>query len=190
MTNGCQPQRDTRIRGRLYDIAASLYWASESGANVDLRELCGAYDSSAPEPVTPEERRLLRAMITLIPLHWVATAGFMDEPTGVHGTVGVAQADRAMDAAEAWWARREELTWSTAAGGTSPHMAPHRQGRLISSLPPVARRRTLMPCGAHNPAPADLRVRDDSSPSQSWMRCRPGSSRSVALFRSCRGGAL
>jgi hypothetical protein len=25
--------------------------------------------------------------------------------------VGVSEAERAMDAAEAWWARREELTW-------------------------------------------------------------------------------
>jgi Ser/Thr protein kinase RdoA (MazF antagonist) len=91
-----------RIRERLYDVAASLYWASDSGANVDLRELCDAYDSSAPEPVTPDERRLLPAQITLIPLHWVATAGFMG---------GVPEAERAMDAAEAWWARREELTW-------------------------------------------------------------------------------
>lgn len=100
-----------RIRERLYDVAASLYWASDSGANVDLRELCDAYDSSAPEPVTPDERQFLPGQITLIPLHWVATAGFMDEPTGVHGTVGVSEAERAMDAAEAWWARREELTW-------------------------------------------------------------------------------
>ena len=100
-----------RIRERLYDVAASLYWASDSGANVDLRELCDAYDSSAPEPVTPEERRLLPAMITLIPLHWVATAGLMDERIGVPGTVGLPEAERAMDGAEAWWARREELTW-------------------------------------------------------------------------------
>ena len=100
-----------RIRERLYDVAGSLYWASESGANVDLRELCDAYDSSAPEPVTPDERRFLPAQITLIPLHWVATAGFMDERIGVHGTVGLSEAERAMDAAEAWWARREELTW-------------------------------------------------------------------------------
>jgi hypothetical protein len=35
----------------------------------------------------------------------------MDERIGVHGTVGVSEAERAMDAAEAWWARREELTW-------------------------------------------------------------------------------
>jgi Ser/Thr protein kinase RdoA (MazF antagonist) len=91
-----------RIRERLYDVAASLYWASESGANVDLRELCDAYDSSAPEPVTPDERRFLPAMITQIPLHWVATAGITDS---------VPEAERAMDAAEAWWARREELTW-------------------------------------------------------------------------------
>jgi hypothetical protein len=100
-----------RIRERLYDVAASLYWASDSGTSVDLRELCDAYDSSAPEPVTPGERRLLPAQITLIPLHWVATAGLMDEPTGVTGTVGVSEAEKAMDAAEAWWARRDELTW-------------------------------------------------------------------------------
>src|SRR5262249_44551039 len=59
-----------RIRERLYDVAGSLYWASESGTNVDLRELCDAYDSSAPEPMTPDERRFLPAMITQIPLHW------------------------------------------------------------------------------------------------------------------------
>ena len=91
-----------RIRERLYDVAASLYWASESGANVDLRELCDAYDSSAPEPVTPGERQLLAGQITLIPLHWVATAWITDS---------VPEAEKAMDAAEAWWARREELTW-------------------------------------------------------------------------------
>src|SRR5204862_242273 len=91
-----------RIRERLYDVAASLYWASESGADVDLRELCDAYDSSASEPMTLDERRFLPAMITQIPLHWVATAWIMDS---------VPEAERAMDAAEAWWARREELTW-------------------------------------------------------------------------------
>src|SRR5215472_5235135 len=88
-----------RIRERLYDVAGSLYFASDSGANVDLRELCDAYDSSAPEPVTPGERLLLPAQMTLIPLHWAATAGLMDEPTGVPGTVGVSQAETAMDAA-------------------------------------------------------------------------------------------
>jgi Ser/Thr protein kinase RdoA (MazF antagonist) len=91
-----------RVRERLYDVAASLYWASESGANVDLHELCDAYNSSAPEPVTRDERRFLPAMITLIPLHWVATAGITDS---------VPEAERAMDVAEAWWARREESTW-------------------------------------------------------------------------------
>jgi Ser/Thr protein kinase RdoA (MazF antagonist) len=91
-----------RIRERLYDVASSLYWTSESGANVDLRELRDAYDSSAPEPVTPDERQFLAAMITQIPLHWVATAWIVDS---------VPEAERAMDAAEAWWARREELTW-------------------------------------------------------------------------------
>src|SRR4051794_25216392 len=91
-----------RIKERLSDVAVSLYWASESGANIDLRELCDAYDHSAPEPVTPDEHRFLPAMITQIPLHWVATAWIMDS---------VPEAERAMDAAEAWWARREELTW-------------------------------------------------------------------------------
>jgi len=91
-----------RMKERLSDVAASLYWASESGVDVDLRELCNAYDSSAPEPLTPDERRFLPAMITQIPLHWVATAGILDS---------VPEAERAMDAAEAWWARREELTW-------------------------------------------------------------------------------
>jgi hypothetical protein len=99
-----------RIRERLYDVAASLYWASDNGADVDLRELCDAYDSSAPEPVTPGERQF-PGQITLIPLHWVATAGLMDEPTGVQGTVGVSEAEKAMDASEAWWARGEEMTW-------------------------------------------------------------------------------
>ena len=91
-----------RIKERLSDVAVSLYWASESGANIDLRELCDAYDRSAPEPVTPEERRFLPAMITQIPLHWVATAGIIDS---------LPEAERAMDAAETWWARREELAW-------------------------------------------------------------------------------
>jgi Ser/Thr protein kinase RdoA (MazF antagonist) len=91
-----------RMRERLYDVAASMYWASESGVKINFRELCDAYDSSAPEPVTSDERRLLPAMITQIPLHWVATAWIEDSVPG---------AERAMDAAEAWWARREELTW-------------------------------------------------------------------------------
>jgi Ser/Thr protein kinase RdoA (MazF antagonist) len=100
-----------RVRERLYDVAGSLYWASESGARVDLRELRDAYDRSAPEPMTPGERHFLPGQITLIPLHWVATAGLMDERIGVQGTAGVSEAETAMDAAEAWWARREELTW-------------------------------------------------------------------------------
>jgi Ser/Thr protein kinase RdoA (MazF antagonist) len=100
-----------RIRERLLDVAASLYWASESGADVDFRELRDAYDKFAPEPITPDERRSLPAQLTLIPLHWVATAGLLDEQIGITGTVGLPEAERAMDAAEAWWARREELTW-------------------------------------------------------------------------------
>jgi hypothetical protein len=100
-----------RIRERLYDVAASLYWASESGAKVDLRDLCDAYDSAAPEPVTPDERRLLTTQITLIPLHWVATAGLMDPRLSSVAMEGIPEAERAMDAAEAWWARRDELTW-------------------------------------------------------------------------------
>jgi Ser/Thr protein kinase RdoA (MazF antagonist) len=91
-----------RVRERLYDVAASLYWASDSGVAVDLRALCDAYDRSAPQRLTPDERRFLPASITLIPLHWVATAGFIG---------GLPEAKRAMDLAEAWWARRDELTW-------------------------------------------------------------------------------
>ncbi len=100
-----------RTRERVYDVAASLYSASDSGASVGLRELCDAYDRSAPEPLTPGERRFLPAQVTLIPLHWVATAGLMDERIGVQGTAGLPEAERAMDVAEAWWARRAELTW-------------------------------------------------------------------------------
>jgi Ser/Thr protein kinase RdoA (MazF antagonist) len=91
-----------RIKERLSDVAVSLYWASESGANIDLHQLCDAYDRSVPEPVTLDERRFLPGMITQIPLHWVATAGILDS---------VPEAEKAMDAAEGWWARREELTW-------------------------------------------------------------------------------
>ncbi len=91
-----------RIRERLCDGAASLYRASDGGARVGLRELGDAYDRSAPEPLTPGERQLLPGQITLIPLHWVATAWI---------TGSVPEAGEAMDAAEAWWARREELTW-------------------------------------------------------------------------------
>jgi len=68
-------------------------------------------ETPALDALAADERQLLPGQITLIPLHWVATAGLIDEPTGVHGTVGVSEAERAMDAAEAWWARREELTW-------------------------------------------------------------------------------
>jgi Ser/Thr protein kinase RdoA (MazF antagonist) len=100
-----------RIRERLYDVAGSLYWAADSGADVDLRALRDAYDSSAPQPLTPGERQFLPAQITLIPLHWVATAGLMDESIGVPGAVGVSEAEKALDAAQASWARREELTW-------------------------------------------------------------------------------
>jgi Ser/Thr protein kinase RdoA (MazF antagonist) len=100
-----------RFRERLYDVAGALYWAAESGAPVDLRALRDAYDRSAPEPVTPDERQFLPAQIALIPLHWVAAAGFTDERIGVPGTVGVSEAERALDAAEGWWGRREELRW-------------------------------------------------------------------------------
>jgi Ser/Thr protein kinase RdoA (MazF antagonist) len=100
-----------RIRERLYDVAVSLYFAWESGARVDLRALCDAYDHSAPQPLTRGERQYLPAQIALIPLHWVATAGHLDESIGVPGAVGLSEAETAMDDAETWWGRREELTW-------------------------------------------------------------------------------
>jgi hypothetical protein len=38
-----------------------------------------------------------------MPLHWAATAGLVGG--------GIREAESAMTAAEAWWARRAELSW-------------------------------------------------------------------------------
>jgi hypothetical protein len=114
----------------------------------DLRKRTFAGRLGAYLPYAPEERRLLPAQITLIPLHWVATAGFMDEPTGVQGTVGVPEAERAMDAAEA---RRQaarptagsrrcsrascpSLRRRTLARRRWPRLVPHRSAMRTSSL--------------------------------------------------------
>lgn len=91
-----------RVRERIYDVAGSLYWAVESGAELDRPLLLEAYDRTAPEPLTADETRLLPTALTWIPLHWVATAGFIG---------GVPEAERALAAAEAWWSRREDLSW-------------------------------------------------------------------------------
>jgi hypothetical protein len=91
-----------RVRERIYDVAGSLYWAVESGAELDRRLLLEAYDRTAPEPLTADETRLLPTALTWIPLHWVATAGFIG---------GVPEAERALAAAEAWWSGREDRSW-------------------------------------------------------------------------------
>jgi len=99
-----------RVRERLYDIAASLNHVAQSGPDgvgppaesLDPRPLLHAYESTAPEPLTPDEHRWLPGALALIPLHWAATAGLVGD--GIH------EAESAMTAAEAWWSRRAELS--------------------------------------------------------------------------------
>jgi Ser/Thr protein kinase RdoA (MazF antagonist) len=103
-----------RVRERLYDIAGSLNHVAQSGAFqgglvgltaidlLDPRRLLHAYESTAPEPLTPDEHRWLPGALALIPLHWAATAGLVGD--GIH------EAESAMAAAEAWWSRRSELS--------------------------------------------------------------------------------
>lgn len=99
-----------RVRERVYDIAASLHHfiAAQDGAShhdvapFEPRRLLDAYESTAPEPLTPDERRWLPGALALIPLHWAATAGLVGN--------GIQEAENAMTAAEAWWARRAELS--------------------------------------------------------------------------------
>jgi Ser/Thr protein kinase RdoA (MazF antagonist) len=91
-----------RVRERLYDIAGSLNHLAQSGELLDPRRLLDAYEGTAPELLTPDEHRWLPGALALIPLHWAATAGLVGD--GIH------EAESAMTAAEAWWARREELT--------------------------------------------------------------------------------
>jgi Ser/Thr protein kinase RdoA (MazF antagonist) len=99
-----------RVRERLYDVAGSLNHVARSGPDgigqpielVEQRRLLVAYEGTAPEPLTPDERRWLPGALALIPLHWAATAGLVGD--GIH------EAESAMTAAEAWWARRAELS--------------------------------------------------------------------------------
>jgi len=99
-----------RVRERLYDIAGSLNHVAQSGPDgvgqpVDLlepRRLLDAYESTAPEPLTPDEHRWLPGALALIPLHWAATAGLVGD--------SIRGAESAMTAAEAWWSRRAELS--------------------------------------------------------------------------------
>jgi Ser/Thr protein kinase RdoA (MazF antagonist) len=99
-----------RVRERLYDIAGSLNHVVQSGPDgvgrpvesLETRPLLDAYESTAPEPLTRDERRWLPGALTLIPLHWAATAGLVG--------AGIPEAESAMTAAEAWWSRRAELS--------------------------------------------------------------------------------
>jgi Ser/Thr protein kinase RdoA (MazF antagonist) len=92
-----------RVRERLYDIAGSLHQAAPDGELPEPRRLLDAYQSTAPQPLTPDEHRWLPGALALIPLHWAATAGLVGH--------GIREAEGAMTAAEAWWSRRAEL-WS------------------------------------------------------------------------------
>jgi Ser/Thr protein kinase RdoA (MazF antagonist) len=91
-----------RVRERLYDVAGSLNDVVQSGAWLEPRRLLDAYERTAPEPLTPDERRWLPGALALVPLHWAATAGLVGGD--------VQEAESAMSAAEAWWSRRAELS--------------------------------------------------------------------------------
>jgi Ser/Thr protein kinase RdoA (MazF antagonist) len=91
-----------RVRERLYDVAASLHHVAPDGELLEPRRLLAAYQRRAPEPLTSDEYRWLPGALTLVPLHWAATAGLMGD--------GIREADSAMTAAEAWWSRRAELS--------------------------------------------------------------------------------
>ncbi|HMJ77228.1 MAG TPA: hypothetical protein VK507_14720, partial [Iamia sp.] len=91
-----------RVRERLYDIAASLHHVAPNGELLEPRRLLGAYESTAPEPLTRDEHRWLPGALALVPLHWAATAGLVGD--------GVPEAESAMTAAEAWWSHRAELS--------------------------------------------------------------------------------
>ena len=91
-----------RVRERLYDVAASLHHVALSSGLREPRRLLAAYESTAPEPLTPDEHRWLPGALALVPLHWAATAGLMSDD--IH------EAESAMTAAEIWWSRRAELS--------------------------------------------------------------------------------
>jgi len=99
-----------RVRERLYDVASSLNHIARSGPDrvgrpvelLEPRRLLDAYQSTAPEPLTRDERRWLPGALALVPLHWAATAGLVGND--IH------EAESAMTAAETWWSRRAELS--------------------------------------------------------------------------------
>jgi Ser/Thr protein kinase RdoA (MazF antagonist) len=91
-----------RVRERVYDLAASLHHVAQGGALLKPRRLLDAYEGTAPAPLTRDEHRWLPGALALVPLHWAATAGLVG--AGIH------EAESAMTAAEAWWARRAELS--------------------------------------------------------------------------------
>jgi Ser/Thr protein kinase RdoA (MazF antagonist) len=99
-----------RVRERVYDVAGSLNHIARSGPDgvgqpvelLEPRRLLDAYEGTAPEPLTPDERRWLPGALALIPLHWAATAGLVGD--------GTPEAENAMTAAETWWSRRAELS--------------------------------------------------------------------------------
>jgi Ser/Thr protein kinase RdoA (MazF antagonist) len=91
-----------RVRERIYDIAASLHHVAQGGEPLDPRPLLRAYEGSAPEPLTRDEHRWLPGALSLIPLHWAATAGLVGD--------GIREAENSITAAETWWSRRAELS--------------------------------------------------------------------------------
>jgi Ser/Thr protein kinase RdoA (MazF antagonist) len=91
-----------RVRERLYDVAASLHHVAQNGAWLEPQRLIDAYERTAPEPLTRDERRWLPGALALVPLHWAATVGLVGGD--------VREAESAMTAAEAWWSRRAELS--------------------------------------------------------------------------------
>lgn len=100
-----------RIRERLYDIAVSLNHVAQSDRppgslgpveSLEPQRLLDAYESTAPEPLTPDEHRWLPGALAFIPLHWAATSGLVGD--------SIREAESAMTAAETWWSRRAELS--------------------------------------------------------------------------------
>ena len=72
-----------RVRERLYDIAGSLNHVAQSGPDgvgqpaelLEPQRLLDTYESTAPEPLSPDEHRWLPGALALIPLDRAATAG-------------------------------------------------------------------------------------------------------------------
>lgn len=99
-----------RVRERVYDVAGSLNHIAQSGpdgvglpsASLDPSRFIAAYERTASVPLTPDEHRWLPGALTLIPLHWAATAAL--------GGGGIAGVESAMTAAEAWWSSKAELS--------------------------------------------------------------------------------